>query len=127
MPRRSGGTTLAGVETVAVPTRISPASGAMNPAISRSSVVLPQPDGPSSVTNARTPISSERSRTAVTAPNVFVTRSITMPAISGSSRERQRRIDAGDVIMEIEDGPDGGRDIVASHALEEATGRVRLA
>src|ERR1700674_4828367 len=43
IPRRSGGTTAARVESTRPSTLIVPASGAMNPAISRSSVVLPHP------------------------------------------------------------------------------------
>src|SRR2546425_939665 len=73
MPRRSGGTTPAGVERVADPTRIAPSSGAMKPAIRRRSVVLPQPLGPSSVTNSRSRISRLRSATAVTAQRVLET------------------------------------------------------
>src|SRR4029453_16800189 len=85
MPRRSGGTTAVGVETPRGPPRIEPSSGVMNPAIRRSSVVLPQPLGPSSVTNSRSPISRLRSRTAVTAPKRLVTRSIWIPATPSSS------------------------------------------
>ena len=51
MPRRSGGTVRPGSETVRPPTRIVPRSGSMNPATSRSVVVLPQPDGPSRQTS----------------------------------------------------------------------------
>ena len=52
MLRCSGGTTAPGREMTRSPTRISPASGAMNPAISRSVVVLPHPEGPSNETNS---------------------------------------------------------------------------
>src|SRR6266849_10101788 len=47
MPRCSGGKVLAGDEISLSPTRISPLSGVMKPAIKRKVVVLPQPDGPS--------------------------------------------------------------------------------
>ena len=47
MFRRSGGTVRLGEETTSSPTRISPAEGSTNPAIKRSVVVLPQPEGPS--------------------------------------------------------------------------------
>ncbi len=46
------------------------------PAIARSSVVLPQPDGPRKQTNSPGKISSEMSFSAANAPNCFVSRSI---------------------------------------------------
>src|SRR5262245_10784906 len=82
MPRRSGGTTLVGVDSVFGPTRITPSSGTMNPAISRRSVVLPQPLGPSRGANSRSRLSRLSSRTAATAPKGLVRPSIWMPAIS---------------------------------------------
>ena len=51
MLRRSGGSVRAGDDTTLSPTRISPADGSTKPAISRSVVVLPQPDGPSRQTS----------------------------------------------------------------------------
>ena len=50
------------------PNRISPASGSTNPAIMRSSVVLPQPEGPSRKKNSPFAISSDTSRTVATSP-----------------------------------------------------------
>src|SRR5215472_15745294 len=88
MPRRSGGTTPVGVESSVGPTRITPASGAMKPAISRKSVVLPQPLGPSRVTNSRSPITRLRSLTAVTPPKRFVTCSMPMPSIGRAAPSR---------------------------------------
>ncbi len=44
--------------------RISPLVGTSKPAIRRRSVVLPQPDGPSSEKNSPAPISSETSSSA---------------------------------------------------------------
>src|SRR2546430_6324889 len=55
------------------PNRMSPPSTEEKPAIMRSSVVLPQPDGPSSVKSSPSPISSETRSTAVAAPNRLVT------------------------------------------------------
>ena len=52
MLRRSGGTTAPGDDTTLPPTRICPASGSIKPAIIRSVVVLPQPEGPSKHTNS---------------------------------------------------------------------------
>src|ERR1051325_1362334 len=51
---------------------MSPAVGCSNPAIMRSVVVLPQPDGPRNTTNSPFAISSERSPTTVVSPNDFV-------------------------------------------------------
>ncbi|MNL65585.1 hypothetical protein D3C87_1899340 [compost metagenome] len=45
--------------------RISPVLGVSNPAIERSSVVLPQPDGPSSEKNSPAAMSSETSSSAL--------------------------------------------------------------
>ena len=59
MLRRSGGTTAPGADTTLPPTRISPASGSRKPAIIRSVVVLPQPEGPSRQMNS--PCSTARS------------------------------------------------------------------
>src|SRR5919197_1576797 len=55
------------------PNRISPASTAEKPAIVRSSVVLPQPEGPSRVNSSPSPISSETRSTAVAPPKRLVT------------------------------------------------------
>ena len=43
---------LRGLVTATPPMLIAPSSGATRPAVSRNSVVLPQPDGPSSVTSS---------------------------------------------------------------------------
>src|SRR5205814_6007280 len=55
------------------PNRMSPPSTGEKPAIMRSSVVLPQPDGPSSVNSSPSPTSSETRSTAVAAPNRLLT------------------------------------------------------
>ena len=52
MPRCSGGSTPCGEEIVRPLSAMVPRVGAMKPAIMRSMVVLPQPDGPSSDTNS---------------------------------------------------------------------------
>ena len=63
-----------GTPTTSSPrSRMSPASGSSNPATIRIVVVLPQPDGPSSVRNSPSRMSIERSSTAVTSPKRFVT------------------------------------------------------
>src|SRR2546426_6128866 len=53
--------------------RISPRSGSSKPATILIVVVFPQPEGPRSVMNSPSWMSSETSLTAVTLPNVFVT------------------------------------------------------
>ena len=45
-----------------------------SPAIARSSVVLPQPEGPRKQTNSPSRMSSEMSASAVNSPNFFVRR-----------------------------------------------------
>ncbi len=75
-----------------------PASGCSKPAIIRSDVVLPQPDGPSIEKNSPPRIVNETSFTATTAPKRFVTRSnLISPSCGGSltihhlpSRRRSR-------------------------------------
>ena len=52
----------------------APAVGSSKPAIMRSIVVLPEPDGPSSEKNSPAPMSSETSSTATTEPKRLVTR-----------------------------------------------------
>src|SRR6476660_9866902 len=68
MLRRSGGKVFAGDETNLSPTRISPALGSMNPAISRKVVVLPHPDGPSRQTRWPCSMVSDMSSTTATVP-----------------------------------------------------------
>ena len=67
--------------------RMRPASGVSKPAITRSSVVLPQPDGPSSAKNSPSLISSETPSTAVTRAERLVT-----PSIASSVRGRSGAI-----------------------------------
>ena len=55
---------------------ISPASMELKPAIIRRSVVLPQPEGPSSVKNSPSLIFNDTSLIAVKSPYFFVTLSI---------------------------------------------------
>ena len=51
-----------------VPTEIVPEVGSSNPAIIRSVVVLPQPEGPRSAKNEPCGITNERSSTALKSP-----------------------------------------------------------
>ena len=67
--RRYGGT----FATSSPSSRIAPAVGCSKPAIRRSVVVLPQPDGPSSEKNSPRAICSVMSSTAVKSPKRLVT------------------------------------------------------
>src|SRR5471030_2991254 len=69
MLRRSGGTVRVGEERTLSPTTISPAEGSMKPAINRSVVVFPQPDGPNKQTNWPCSMRKDTPSTAVAAPN----------------------------------------------------------
>src|SRR5436190_8704854 len=68
--------------------KMRPASGVSKPASNRSSVVLPQPEGPSSAKNSLRPISSEKSSTAACVPKCLLTpsnRTSGLPCETGSS------------------------------------------
>ena len=73
------GRLLGGIPAMSCPSiRISPSVGSSNPAIIRSSVVLPQPDGPSSTKNSPAMISRLTLSTAATLPKRLVTLRIWM-------------------------------------------------
>src|SRR3954462_6649502 len=72
MLRRSGGTVRAGEDIAWLPTRISPSVGSTKPAISRSVVVLPQPDGPRRPTSLPCSIVIEMLSTTAFGPYFFV-------------------------------------------------------
>src|SRR5258708_28756288 len=61
-----------------------PESGSSRPALTRNSVDLPQPDGPSSTTNSPSRAVSERRSTAVFEPKRLVMPSIVNPEDSGA-------------------------------------------
>src|SRR6516225_9574520 len=63
---------------------IRPLSGISRPAIIRSKVVLPQPDGPSSANSAPRLIFSETSSTAATAPKCLCTPATLSSGMPGS-------------------------------------------
>src|SRR5271163_2718496 len=62
-----------------------PLSGCSKPAISRNSVVLPQPDGPSSANSSPCSTDSDTSSTAATAPKFLLTALISRSGIAGSA------------------------------------------
>src|SRR6185437_7927713 len=72
MLRCSGGSVRAFDDTSRSPTWISPDVGSRKPAISRSVVVLPQPDGPSRQTSCPWSIRSETLSTTASEPNRLV-------------------------------------------------------
>ncbi|GEM_PF-3637289 len=67
-PRRSGGTWTRGPATVLAPMAIRPAVTRSMPARQRSSVVLPDPDGPSSTRNVPGATCSDTPRSASAPP-----------------------------------------------------------
>ncbi len=89
MLRRSGGSVFCGDETTRSPTRISPAVGSTKPAISRSVVVLPQPDGPSRQTSVPCSIVIEMSSTTACGPYFFVNPRSSTDATGNLSINRQ--------------------------------------
>src|SRR3954470_7329672 len=72
MLRCSGGSVRAFDDTSRSPTRISPMVGSRKPAINRSVVVLPHPEGPSRHTNCPWSIRSETLSTTASSPNRLV-------------------------------------------------------
>src|ERR1043165_4943851 len=85
--RRCGGK----VSMRSVPNRMRPVSSSQKPATMRNSVVLPQPDGPSSVKNSPSRTEIDTLSTARTVPNVRATPSIVIavkrpPACQVSAR-----------------------------------------
>src|SRR6476620_9506057 len=75
---------------MSAPSRITaPASGVSKPAIIRSVVVLPQPDGPSMVKNSPGGICRSIPSTATTSPNSFVKPSSWTSPCTGSDLERR--------------------------------------
>src|SRR5437763_11720426 len=85
--RRCGGS----VSMRLPPKRIWPAVRSAKPAIVRSSVVLPQPEGPSKVKNSPSLISSDTSSTARTVPNDRDTWSVEI-AVKTSPANKQIRV-----------------------------------
>src|ERR1043165_980704 len=68
------------------PNRLRPTSRSQNPATMRSSVVLPQPDGPSRVKNSPSRTAIDTLSTARTVPNVRATPSIVIAVTQTSAR-----------------------------------------
>src|SRR5262245_14941790 len=98
MLRRSGGSVRSGVDTTRSPTRISPSVGSTKPAIKRSVVVLPQPDGPSRQTKLPCAIVNDTSSTTAFGPYFLVnlrnsTDATSPPKIDGDVGRTPRSID----------------------------------
>src|SRR3954468_2319743 len=94
------------------PSVMRPASGCSNPAIIRSVVVLPDPDGPSSVKNSPAPTVRSTLSTATTSPYVFLHPSTATSAATDEAlqdaeplvqflvADRERHEDADDVSVD---------------------------
>src|SRR6185436_20739238 len=91
-PRCSGGISRPGDSTMSLPMRISPDDAVSSPAIQRSVVVLPQPEGPRSETNSPSATENDTSSTASTSP-YFTTRPRT---VSSLILHLVRKLDAQD-------------------------------
>src|SRR5215831_19345112 len=78
------------------PSRISPAVGSTKPAIMRSVVVLPQPEGPSSTTSSPCRMSRSTSATACTSPYVLVRPLSCSRAIASSEHSRELDVTVGE-------------------------------
>src|SRR6202158_1507325 len=79
-------------ETSRSPIRIAPDVCVSSPAMMRSSVVLPQPDGPSSATNSPSATFNDNSCSAVALPKSLRILSIAMPAMSQLQKRRNSAI-----------------------------------
>src|SRR4051795_3281925 len=79
------------------PKRIRPASSSQKPATMRNSVVLPHPDGPSSVKNSPSRTAIDTSSTARTVPKTRAARSIVIAVKGPPGRWTSARI-ANDVL-----------------------------
>src|SRR5712691_3760055 len=92
MLRRSGGSVRPGADTTRSPTAICPADGSMKPAMSRSVVVFPQPEGPSRLTRRPCSTRSDTSSTTATEPYRLVSeRSSTDATSTRGAIVRSRR------------------------------------
>src|SRR5437588_13112925 len=112
MSRSLGGTSF----TTSPPMRISPSVMSSRPAIMRSVVVLPQPDGPTSTTNSLSRMSRSIPRTAGVASYSFTSlRSVTW-AMARSAFGRAGG-EAGDVVVHEESVDDERR-----HCAEQRRG-----
>src|SRR5581483_6581107 len=94
MLRASGGKVRRGEETMRSPTTISPEVGSRKPAIRRSVVVLPQPEGPSRQSSLPCSIFRETSSTAVVAPKRIVRRLSSTDATLWLLRHHEARLHA---------------------------------
>src|SRR4051794_11072418 len=115
--RRNGGTPVTRLPRM----KTSPSSGCSKPATSRSVVVLPHPDGPSSEKNMPRGMASVRSRTATARPNRFVTASKRTSA-SGPSGS----VMAGHQDIEFRKARPGFHERQGEFELEQELGRPAL-
>src|SRR5690242_17244032 len=98
MSRSFGGTSL----TTSPPIRISPPEMSSSPAIIRSVVDLPQPDGPTRTTNSLSAISRSMPRTASTSSYILTTLRRFTSAMSSTSTLCRTGGQAGNVVVHEE-------------------------
>src|SRR3954454_5536838 len=99
----------------APPSVTRPVSGRSKPAMIRSVVVLPEPDGPSSVKNSPSPTFRSTSSTATTSPYVFRMPSTLTSAAKEPFEDRETALEP--VVGDRE--RDGEADHVKGHAAGE--------
>src|SRR5215203_1658954 len=116
MSRSFGGTSL----TTSPPIMMSPSVMSSSPAIIRSVVDLPQPDGPTSTTNSLSAISRSMPRTASTSSYFLTTLRRFTSAMNSTSTLCRTGGQAGNVIVHqegVDDERRGGAEQGAGHDL----------
>src|SRR6478735_3134504 len=97
-------------ETSRSPISTRPDVRVSRPAMMRSSVVLPQPDGPSRATNSPSATVSDTSSSAFAAPNILPILSMTMPAMAWPPSAVRDAPQGEQVAADGEDEDDRGHD-----------------
>src|SRR6478609_2868127 len=105
-------------ETSRSPISTRPEERVSSPAMMRSSVVLPQPEGPSKATNSPSATVSDTSSSAFAAPNNLPILSMTMPAMGWPPSAVRDAPKGEQVAADGEDEDDRG------HDEHEATGEA---
>src|SRR5687768_7096984 len=118
MSRSFGGTSL----TTVPPIEMVPLVISSSPAIMRSVVDLPQPDGPTNTTNSRSSISRLKRSTTFTPPSYTFTTSVReTPAIDVPSSALPVFLLGGSAAMRIlADGNAAAQTLVSTQAIETA-------
>src|SRR5512144_704743 len=99
-----------------------PRVGVSSPASRRSTVDLPQPDGPTSATSSPSASSSEKSESATTPPGkTFSTRAKTTLATRGQGTSR---LSVEEVLAPEQRQRRGGDRVLGEAALDDAVGQM---